>query len=241
MNQLRLAAEAAAEEVEADMEGNRQDRGVNMETETSECYNSGEDEGEEGEVDNCKGGNGSSGKNISNNHDPDTDDNGSGSKESSSVNKENVSSSQEMGKSDKEGDGSSSRKEDSNVEAVSGCRSSEDCGSSSKQEDSSKKECSSSTIRTSNGSNAGSGGDGTEGGNGSFLSSNTQPESARCVRFAPPSEGGHLHSLHWFRLGLRLSDNPALLKCVEGVETWRAIFILDPEYMPFTTEGNKWR
>ena len=42
-------------------------------------------------------------------------------------------------------------------------------------------------------------------------------------------------------LSSRLSDNPALLKCVEGAATWRAVFILDPTYVGSRMEVNKWR
>jgi len=50
------------------------------------------------------------------------------------------------------------------------------------------------------------------------------------------------HSVHWFRRGLRLSDNPALLRAIRRCETWRCIFILDPWFAGSSNVGtNKWR
>eukprot|EP00088_Acartia_fossae_P027445 TRINITY_DN2820_c0_g1_i12.p1 TRINITY_DN2820_c0_g1~~TRINITY_DN2820_c0_g1_i12.p1 ORF type:complete len:1093 (-),score=297.82 TRINITY_DN2820_c0_g1_i12:127-3405(-) len=50
------------------------------------------------------------------------------------------------------------------------------------------------------------------------------------------------HSVHWFRKGLRLSDNPALLRAVRRCESWRCIFILDPWFAGSSNVGtNKWR
>ena len=50
------------------------------------------------------------------------------------------------------------------------------------------------------------------------------------------------HSVHWFRRGLRLSDNPALLRAVRRSATWRCIFILDPWFAGTSQQGvNKWR
>ncbi|XP_023329370.1 cryptochrome-1 isoform X2 [Eurytemora carolleeae] len=50
------------------------------------------------------------------------------------------------------------------------------------------------------------------------------------------------HSVHWFRKGLRLSDNPALLRAIRRCETFRCIFILDPWFAGSSNVGtNKWR
>lgn len=48
--------------------------------------------------------------------------------------------------------------------------------------------------------------------------------------------------MHWFRKGLRLSDNPALLRGIRRSETFRCIFILDPWFAGSSNVGtNKWR
>lgn len=50
------------------------------------------------------------------------------------------------------------------------------------------------------------------------------------------------HSVHWFRKGLRLSDNPSLLRAIRKCDTWRCIFILDPWFAGSSNQGvNKWR
>ena len=50
------------------------------------------------------------------------------------------------------------------------------------------------------------------------------------------------HSVHWFRKGLRLSDNPALLRAIKHCDTWRCVFILDPWFAGTSNQGvNKWR
>ena len=50
------------------------------------------------------------------------------------------------------------------------------------------------------------------------------------------------HTVHWFRKGLRLSDNPALLRGIRRCETFRCIFILDPWFAGSSNVGtNKWR
>ncbi|XP_076036319.1 (6-4)-photolyase [Oratosquilla oratoria] len=48
--------------------------------------------------------------------------------------------------------------------------------------------------------------------------------------------------IHWFRKGLRLHDNPALLAAIEeGVEVW-PVFILDPWFVSNARVGqNRWR
>ena len=49
------------------------------------------------------------------------------------------------------------------------------------------------------------------------------------------------HVLHWFRKGLRLHDNPALLKVLTGATTIRFVYTLDPWYANAKHETNKWR
>jgi len=50
------------------------------------------------------------------------------------------------------------------------------------------------------------------------------------------------HTVHWFRKGLRLSDNPALLRGIRRCETFRCVFILDPWFAGSSNVGtNKWR
>ena len=49
-------------------------------------------------------------------------------------------------------------------------------------------------------------------------------------------------SIHWFRKGLRLHDNPALLKAFENATEVRPIFILDPWFAKNARVGiNRWR
>ena len=71
------------------------------------------------------------------------------------------------------------------------------------------------------------GGGGGGGGSGGY--SRTSGQSNQSVVF---QRGGGSkkakHSVHWFRKGLRLMDNPALLRAVRNCDTWRCIFILDP-------------
>ncbi|MPC66547.1 Cryptochrome-2 [Portunus trituberculatus] len=50
------------------------------------------------------------------------------------------------------------------------------------------------------------------------------------------------HSVHWFRKGLRLHDNPALRAGLKNAVTFRCIFILDPWFAGSSNVGiNKWR
>ncbi|XP_046667864.1 cryptochrome-1-like [Homalodisca vitripennis] len=50
------------------------------------------------------------------------------------------------------------------------------------------------------------------------------------------------HTVHWFRKGLRLHDNPSLRAGLKGATTFRCIFILDPYFAGSSNEGiNKWR
>merc|ERR1719376_1740439 len=75
----------------------------------------------------------------------------------------------------------------------------------------------------------GGGGGGGSGSGGGGAGSSVRPKRSK-------------HSVHWFRKGLRLSDNPALLRAVRNCDTWRCIFILDPWFAGSSNQGvNKWR
>ncbi|XP_046393096.1 cryptochrome-1-like isoform X1 [Ischnura elegans] len=50
------------------------------------------------------------------------------------------------------------------------------------------------------------------------------------------------HTVHWFRKGLRLHDNPSLREGLKGATTFRCVFILDPWFAGSSNVGiNKWR
>ncbi|XP_059621504.1 cryptochrome-1-like isoform X2 [Phlebotomus argentipes] len=50
------------------------------------------------------------------------------------------------------------------------------------------------------------------------------------------------HTVHWFRKGLRLHDNPALLSGLVGAVTFRCVFVIDPWFAGSSNVGiNKWR
>lgn len=50
------------------------------------------------------------------------------------------------------------------------------------------------------------------------------------------------HTVHWFRKGLRLHDNPSLRDGIRGSKTYRCIFVLDPWFAGSSNVGiNKWR
>nr|CAD7431886.1 unnamed protein product [Timema monikensis] len=50
------------------------------------------------------------------------------------------------------------------------------------------------------------------------------------------------HTVHWFRKGLRLHDNPSLREGLIGATTFRCVFILDPWFAGSSNVGiNKWR
>ncbi|XP_005750863.1 cryptochrome circadian regulator 3a [Pundamilia nyererei] len=51
-----------------------------------------------------------------------------------------------------------------------------------------------------------------------------------------------LNSIHWFRKGLRLHDNPALREAVQGASTVRCVYFLDPWFAGSSNVGvNRWR
>ncbi|XP_066156680.1 cryptochrome-1 isoform X1 [Euwallacea fornicatus] len=50
------------------------------------------------------------------------------------------------------------------------------------------------------------------------------------------------HTVHWFRKGLRLHDNPSLREGLKGASTFRCVFVLDPWFAGSSNVGiNKWR
>lgn len=50
------------------------------------------------------------------------------------------------------------------------------------------------------------------------------------------------NSIHWFRKGLRLHDNPALREAVRGAGTVRCVYFLDPWFAGSSNVGvNRWR
>uniref|UniRef100_A0A672L2R4 Cryptochrome-1-like n=1 Tax=Sinocyclocheilus grahami TaxID=75366 RepID=A0A672L2R4_SINGR len=51
-----------------------------------------------------------------------------------------------------------------------------------------------------------------------------------------------VNSIHWFRKGLRLHDNPALLEAARGSDTLRCVYFLDPWFAGASNRGvNRWR
>nr|XP_015198002.1 PREDICTED: cryptochrome-1-like isoform X1 [Lepisosteus oculatus] len=50
------------------------------------------------------------------------------------------------------------------------------------------------------------------------------------------------NSIHWFRKGLRLHDNPALKEAIRGASTVRCVYFLDPWFAGSSNLGvNRWR
>lgn len=59
---------------------------------------------------------------------------------------------------------------------------------------------------------------------------------------APAGRADGACSVHWFRKGLRLHDNPALLAAVRGARCVRCVYILDPWFAASSSVGiNRWR
>lgn len=59
---------------------------------------------------------------------------------------------------------------------------------------------------------------------------------------APTTGTDGASSVHWFRKGLRLHDNPALLAAVRGARCVRCVYILDPWFAASSSVGiNRWR
>ncbi|XP_056134152.1 cryptochrome-2-like isoform X2 [Lampris incognitus] len=51
-----------------------------------------------------------------------------------------------------------------------------------------------------------------------------------------------VNSIHWFRKDLRLDDNPALQEALDGADTVRCVYILDPWFAGSANVGlNRWR
>ncbi|XP_041651087.1 cryptochrome-1b isoform X3 [Cheilinus undulatus] len=51
-----------------------------------------------------------------------------------------------------------------------------------------------------------------------------------------------VNTIHWFRKGLRLHDNPSLRDSIRGADTLRCIYILDPWFAGSSNVGiNRWR
>ncbi|XP_043980523.1 cryptochrome-1b isoform X4 [Gambusia affinis] len=56
------------------------------------------------------------------------------------------------------------------------------------------------------------------------------------------SDSMGVNTIHWFRKGLRLHDNPALRDSIRGTDTLRCIYILDPWFAGSSSVGiNRWR
>ncbi|XP_065087200.1 cryptochrome-1-like [Ochlerotatus camptorhynchus] len=50
------------------------------------------------------------------------------------------------------------------------------------------------------------------------------------------------HTIHWFRKGLRLNDNPALREGLKDAASFRCVFVIDPWFAGSSNVGiNKWR
>ncbi|XP_041481476.1 cryptochrome-2-like isoform X1 [Lytechinus variegatus] len=57
-----------------------------------------------------------------------------------------------------------------------------------------------------------------------------------------PGEMPYNSTIHWFRKGLRIHDNPALLTAIQGTKVFRPVFILDPNFLESGKVGiNRWR
>lgn len=51
-----------------------------------------------------------------------------------------------------------------------------------------------------------------------------------------------INTIHWFRKGLRLHDNPSLKESLLGADTVRCVYILDPWFAGSSNVGiNRWR
>lgn len=51
-----------------------------------------------------------------------------------------------------------------------------------------------------------------------------------------------VNSVHWFRKGLRLHDNPVLQEALDGADGARCVYILDPWFAGAANVGiNRWR
>ncbi|KPP73585.1 hypothetical protein Z043_107315 [Scleropages formosus] len=51
-----------------------------------------------------------------------------------------------------------------------------------------------------------------------------------------------VNTIHWFRKGLRLHDNPSLKESIQGADTVRCVYILDPWFAGSSNVGiSRWR
>ncbi|XP_055550388.1 cryptochrome-1-like [Wyeomyia smithii] len=58
----------------------------------------------------------------------------------------------------------------------------------------------------------------------------------------PHQQRQQKHTVHWFRKGLRLHDNPALREGLKDATTFRCVFVIDPWFAGSSNVGiNKWR
>lgn len=70
----------------------------------------------------------------------------------------------------------------------------------------------------------------------------TAAAAAAAAAPAPAAGTEGASSVHWFRKGLRLHDNPALLAAVRGARCLRCVYILDPWFAASSSVGiNRWR
>ncbi|XP_008144996.2 cryptochrome-2 [Eptesicus fuscus] len=70
----------------------------------------------------------------------------------------------------------------------------------------------------------------------------TAVTAAAAAAPAPAAGTEGASSVHWFRKGLRLHDNPALLAAVRGARCVRCVYILDPWFAASSSVGiNRWR
>ncbi|KAK2100525.1 Cryptochrome-2 [Saguinus oedipus] len=71
------------------------------------------------------------------------------------------------------------------------------------------------------------------------MAANVAMAAAAVSAPAPGTDG--VSSVHWFRKGLRLHDNPALLAAVRGARCVRCVYILDPWFAASSSVGiNRW-
>ncbi|XP_045542558.1 cryptochrome-1 [Papilio machaon] len=67
-------------------------------------------------------------------------------------------------------------------------------------------------------------------------------QAAPATRAPLPPRTASKHTVHWFRKGLRLHDNPALREGLVDAITFRCVFIIDPWFASCSNVGiNKWR
>lgn len=64
----------------------------------------------------------------------------------------------------------------------------------------------------------------------------------QCGSAEPAPQKRDKHTVHWFRKGLRLHDNPSFREGLKDAVTFRCIFIIDPWFAGSSNVGiNKWR